>query len=937
MYPYRHTKEWSLPMSYKEKCVLLNGCWSIDYLSKDPFEGEDEPIFEGFPTEDIVPAYWEDKLDEFRKTKLHTKLAWNPLYTLQRYPQDGYAPDMALPTVVGCFGYTRSFTLGEVIPDAEYALYVGGAQNTLDAWINGVYIGKHRGYSSDFTLDIDPSILSVGENRITLAVSNNRQEGYMERPVSGCTSRAANECTGGIYGDVEIRCYTFGVRSLRVSTAPDLAEFTVYTDRPATRDVTVRISDGRETLREGIIAAGECSITFETVGLALWSHDNPRLYVATLSSGEEEISASFGIRRLTASGTRLYFNGEPFMFRGICEHGYYPFTVHPPRDTNYYRAVIRKLKELGFNAIRFHTWVPMAEYMEAADELGIIIEVETPNNTTYEEWCDIVRFTAPYTSVVMYSSGNEMVIDEDYIEHLRACAALVHTGSDSLFSPMSAMRGIEYHSWGDCKVEEPFPHNPVRLAALGEFCDVYNTYSRAQTSYRSDGGDPAYLDKCNEIYAKPLLSHEICINGTYIDLSLEERYRGTRIGDTELFSSVRRHLMEKGLLDRAPLYYKNSVEWQKRMRKHAFEICRRADSFAGYDFLGDIDHHWHTFGYCVGMMNEFYELKPGETVENVHRYNADTVLLADLPRSVNYECGARVEIPVLASHYAAPLERATLTLRVTAGKSVILRREIRVSNLAAGAITELYRLAFTMPKFDTPTALKLNVGLHGGDTDAENEWELYAFPKAKPAMPTKKSEAASGVIVREDMSAEELLSAMKAGKKVLLLSAGPLPRIENAFQISVAGRTHGHLATAISDCALLRDFPHSGFCSWQFRDMMKDSHTAALDMPDTEFAPIIEIASSYKNARREAMVFEYKIGEGRLLVSTLNLTDADAGARWLKARMIEYVSGEEFAPRVSLTPTRLASLCSADRIDSGENANLAQNLNDITMIVTKKK
>lgn len=912
--------------------LSLNGDWTVDYLSSEPYAGESEPEFEGYPTKNVVPAYWEDMLDEWRRTKLHTKLHWNPLYTLQRYPQAGYVPDMALPTVLGCFGYKKEFRIG-ALPEGDVYLYVGGAHNTLSAWINGTYIGKHEGYSSEFTLDVPKDALNIGKNTITLAVSNNRQEGYMSRPVSGCTSRAANECTGGIYGDVELRASAIAARSIRISTASDLTHITVISDRILDTDATVTIFDGERVVAEASIAKGTASCEISTVGLSLWSPDNPKLYRAVLSADGNEIGARFGVRRLISDGIRLKLNGDPFMFRAICEHGYYPLTVHPPRDVNYYRSVIRKLKELNFNAIRFHTWVPMAEYMQAADELGMLIEVETPNNTTYREWEDIVKFTAQYTSVVMYSSGNEMVIDEEYIEHLRACAALVHGESDSLFSPMSAMRGIEYHSWGDCKVEEPFPHNPIRLKALGEFSDVYNTYSRAQTSYRSDGGDPAVLDVCNAVYNKPLLSHEICINGTYIDLSLEERYRGSRIGDTELFSSVRRHLTEKGLIDRAPLYYRNSVEWQRRMRKHAFEICRRADTFAGYDFLGDIDHHWHTFGYCVGMMNEFYELKLGETVENVHRYNADTVLLADLPRSANYECGAKLEIPILVSHYADALERATLMIRVSAGKSVILRREIRVGAVPSGEITELYRLAFTMPKFDTPAALKLKVSLSGGDTDAENEWELYAFPKAKPVLPTKKSEREGGLIVREDMSKSELLDAMKAGKRVLLLSAGPFARLNNAFQISVAGRTEGHLATVIADSPLMRDFPHEGFCSWQFRDMMKDSHTAALDLPSAEFAPIIEIASSYKNARREAMVFEYRVGAGKLLVSTLNLTESDVGARWLKARMLEYASSEEFDPKSSLSMSELDSLLQDSEIILEENSNVAQNMNDITMKV----
>ena len=475
----------------RKNSILLNGNWIMDFLGVEEYTSEAEPSLDkAVSVSAAVPAYWEDILDKFRASNIHTKLSYNPLYTLQRYPQVGYVPDMALPNVHGCFVYSRTFSVDEDLSNGELELYVGGAHNTLDAWINGAYIGKHRGYSSEFTLSVPRETLKVGENRITLTVSNLRQEGYKERPVSGCTARAANECTGGIYGDVMLRVAVGGLRDVWVSTAADLSTFTVKSADILLADAAVTVTDHKgNTVRTGVIAKGCDSVSFDASDLSLWSPDSPYRYTVTVSLEGKCVVRKFGIRRLVSEGTMLRLNGEPFMFRAICEHGYYPVTVHPPRDKSYYRAVIRRLKELGFNAIRFHTWVPMAEYMEAADELGVLIEVETPNNTTYREWCDIVLYTRRYTSVVMYSSGNEMIIDEDYIEHLRACAELVHTKSDSLMSPMSAMRGVEYFSYGDCQVEEPFTHNPKRLAALSEFCDAYNSYSLGLTSYNSASGD----------------------------------------------------------------------------------------------------------------------------------------------------------------------------------------------------------------------------------------------------------------------------------------------------------------------------------------------------------------------------------------------------------------------------------------------------------------
>ena len=919
--------------------VSLNGIWYADYLSGESYLDTKEPKFNAYGvngsedscvTEIRVPGYFEDMLDDFRSTPLHAKLKWNPLYTLQRYPQVGYVPDMALPNPVGCFVCKKKFII-EDFHAGECELYVGGVQNALSAWINGNYIGRHEGYSSEFFLPIPKEFFKEGENEITLTISNTRLKGYKDRPISGLTSRAANECTGGIYGDVELRFYPDGLRDVWVSTSSDITSFTVKTVGGENSEGTVRIFDGEKLLAAQEMKRGECDVTFSTEGFSLWSPSHPKLYTVTVSKGETVVTQKFGIRRFTSKGTSLYLNGAPYFFKGVCEHCYQPMTVHPTRDKSYYRRVIRTLKELGFNSIRFHTWVPMAEYMEAADELGILIEVETPNNTTYSEWQDIVKFCRHYTSVCAYSSGNEMVIDEDYIEHLRACAEFVHGESDSLFSPMSAMRGIEYFSYGDCRVDTPFPHNPKRLSELDTFCDLYNTYSLGLTSYESEHGTHTVLDERNAIYKHPLLSHEICIQGTYIDLSLKDRYRGTRIGDTEFMSSVEKHLADVGLIDKAPLYYRNSAAWQRVLRKHCFETLRRCESFAGYDFLGDIDTHWHTFGYCVGMMNEFYELKPTETVRNVIRYNGDTVLLADLPQILNFTSGDKLTVPILVSNYGERIEKGTLLVRLSADGEVILRREIRTGDIKNGRITELYRLNITMPKCDKPKGLKLSVTLFGGNTDCENEWDLYLFPKMSAKIPGQALLKSKGLTVANEMDAETLVEKMEAGERVLLLGTGPFNTVKTTFQLSVAGRTTGHLATVIGDHPIVEDLPHDGFCSWQFRGMMSGASTAVLNVKSAPHEPIIDIASTYKNARKEAMLFEYEIGAGKLLVCTLALRDTDPAALWLKQKMITYALSDAFLPKNRITKEELIEICSSRMLEDLVNENAALNKNDITM------
>ena len=905
------------------RTISLNGNWHADFLSQTPYKDAAEPaiyLSSDSVTTVPVPGYWEDMEELFRATGLQKKLQCNPMYTEQSYPQTGYCPDMFLPNPVGCLVYCKKLTLTQIPVNGE--LYIGGAQNTVSAWINGAYIGCHAGYCTPFSFPIPEGTLVVGENRITLAVSNNRLKGYLDRPVSGLTSRAANECTGGIYGDVELRSYPDGLRDLWVTVERDCKSFTVHTDGADTMLKTVTVCYQGAAVCTAEIPAGQTTVTLNAEGFDKWSPDSPALYAVTVQTAHQTLSRSFGIRRLTADGTKLFLNGEPYYFRGVCEHCYQYATVHPTRNKAYYMGVIRKLKALGFNSIRFHTWIPPYEYMEAADELGMLLEVESPNNTTWEEWEHIVRFCRRYPSVNLYSTGNELQIDQAYEAHLRACAALVHSQTDALFSPMSAMRGVEYMlAEDDPRENEPFLHNPQRLSRIGTYCDLYNSYSLGLTSYDSSLGTQPVLDQRNAVYAKPLLSHEICIQGTYIDLSLEERYQGTRIGKTRFMSSVRTHLADQGLLEKADTYYINSAKWQSLLRKHCFETVRRCHSFAGYDFLGDIDTHWHTFGYCVGMMNEFYELKPGETAENVLRYNSPTVLLADLPR-VNFEAGETVEIPLLVSHYGADMPQGTLHICVSANGAAVAQKQVEMGQLKRGELKVLDCFRFCIPESRDAAMLTLSARLTAEEMVAQNQWELYAFPKADPV--------SGNAIVCDGCHIDELAEYMQKGKTVVIFGTKPFASVPVTYQLSIAGRTTGHLATVIAEHPIMERFPHSGFCAKQFENMLNGGRAAILSGAPGPHAPIIDIATSYKNAKREAMLFEYRVENGRLLVCTLHLDETDPAARWLKNCIISYVNGQSFAPCAAITVETLRQICDFGEVLEDDDSNRAVNKNDIT-------
>ena len=914
----------------------LNGAWEMNYC-EHVYTGRENPWKKGTLVENAVPGYWEDMTEQFMVTPFFRSLRVNPEYGLQQYPIADSAPDMALPNIMGNFYYRREFNYQG--NKERMVLHFEGVQNAVSVWVNDIYLGRHEGYSTPFDVVLPVKVVADGVNTIVLSVSNYRLEGYHGQPVSGITSRAANEYSGGITGAVELRVYNSLLRDVVVRISDDCKRAGVeicthedYADENLTFEWFVY--DDKVLLKAGV---AEGDFTFDTEGLKYWSPEHPKQYRLEIHCGECVMTRSFGVRRLLADGVHFTLNGQPYFLRGLCEHGHFTETIHPHHDISVYREAIKTEKKLGFNFIRFHTFIPTEEYMQAADELGMLLHVESPNNTSLKEWKEIVNFCRRHTSVVIYCCGNELLMDDPFIEHIRQCAEEVHEKTDALFSPMSAMRGLEYY-WGEKEqvpqtVERPFQHHPRRLKTVGAFADLYSSYALGYLSYCSLDADVDVLDEWSKVYGKPRVSHEICIDGTYVDLSLKDRYQGNRMGLTDRLPSIERHLEAKGLLKNAPLYFKNSSEWQRRIRKYCFEIARRCENMAGFDFLGPIDTHWHTFGYEVGMMNEFYELKPGETIRNVLMYNSATVLLTDLGTDVNVTAGTQLSFGVYTSHYGArKLEHAWLQIMLLLDGRVIERRRVELGRVENGKVSKLYDFTMMLPEVSKPGAMKLYITMDGEETFAENEWELYLFPKSlhQGEKAEEKEVPEKQLLITEGMCAEELEDALAQGKDVLLLGAEPFVSLPTTFRIALAGRTSGNLATVIRDHPIFDELPHDGFCGWQFRRLMEEGNAICFESDKVPFHPIVEVVSTYKYAIRQGALFEFEAINGRLLVCSFHFQETDPAAVWLKEQLINYVQSEKFQPKDQLDRVGLRELISGKVVQLAGNTNFAFNVNDIT-------
>ncbi len=894
-----------------QKIMDLSGDWDFGYTPDFRPVGELPPAQPDiFETAMPLPGYWDDHKDRLGPCNFYGRDArFNPDYRPMEFPMGQVAPDASTPFLLGVGWYRREVFIPDEYALGLFELRIGPCVMNAAVWCNRTRLAAHIGYSTGFAVDLSSAILPGRLNEIIIAVSNTANDRR------GCAIRGYQGRRGGIGGGIELKISgSNAIRDTHLTAGPERSTWHVELHR-APKPGTVlewRLGDSR-----GAVTPDKKDFIFspDLPELEEWNEHSPHLYRLELILKQEDelldrLERSWGCRRPSVRGTKLLLNGRPVFLRGSTEHFNFPLTANAHWNVAEYRSNIRKLKAVGFNWLRFHTWCPPEPYLDAADAEGMMIQIEVPRFSQSGEWEDIVRLIRRHPSAIILCGGNEDLIDESRIEELHRLYALCRRLSpDLLFNPQEGLRGVEYGEADTMghTVETPFPHNPDRLAALAGFSDVYGAYSAGMLSYfTGDFECPEELDRNLKIYGKPCLSHEVGILGNYLNLDLEHRYDGTYIGPG-LYSAVRKHLADVGLLDKAALYYRNSCRITASIRKHTLENARRCRLLAGYDFLGGCDAHWHRCGYPCGILNEFYELKPGASERDILAYNGENVLLLDVGCLRNLKEGERFSRTLRASCWGkeSPLTGGRLEWNLRSSGGAVLRSgELASPPLDSGEVTALGVIEFTLPKVSEPVETTLECRFSSGTAILENEWNFWVFPDV--VTPTRCAEP-SGVLETDELTPREL-EMLSRGDSVLLTGHFPTDTVEATFQPTQSGRVGGDLATIIGEHPALNRFPHRGFCDWQFYSLLKNSRAMLFDHTELPFAPLIEMVSSFKHARPKAMLCEYRVGPGRLMLASLNLRNSDPAAATLRQILLDYLGNDRSYAAPEIAPELLREL-----------------------------
>merc|ERR1711965_447437 len=112
------------------------------------------------------------------------------------------------------------------------------------------------------------------------------------------------------------------------------------------------------------------------------------------------------------------------------------------------------------------------------------------------------------------------------------------------------------------------------------------------------------------------------------------------------------------------------------------------------------------------------------------------------------------------------------------------------------------------------------------------------------------------------------------------------------------------------DHPIFKNFPTDFHTNWQWFSIVKASHPMILDETLPEYRPVIQVIDNLQRNHKLGLVFEFRVGKGKLLISMADLrTISDRPeAKQFYASILNYMRSDEFEPTFMIEPDTLSSL-----------------------------
>lgn len=309
------------------------------------------------------------------------------------------------------YEYQRTLTVPENELADTHILEFEGVYHNAEVWLNGQKAAfRPYGYTN-FYVDCAP-YLHAGENELRVIAHN------ADQPNSRWYSGA------GIYRPVQLwtaggaHIALNGVKIRTLSLDPAVVEVRVKTTAPGT--VRLMVDDLPAMQQE---SDGGAVFTLTLDNARLWTPETPNLYTCRVSFADDEVTETFGVRKVEWGTDGFLLNGKRHIIQGACIH-HDNGLLGAVCDPDAVARKVRLLKENGYNAIRSAHNPCSKALLAECDRQGMLVmdeyidhwyihKTEHDYVDYFAEWwhqdlTDMVEKDYNHPCVVLYSTGNEV-------------------------------------------------------------------------------------------------------------------------------------------------------------------------------------------------------------------------------------------------------------------------------------------------------------------------------------------------------------------------------------------------------------------------------------------------------------------------------------------------------------------------------------------------
>jgi hypothetical protein len=261
-------------------------------------------------------------------------------------------------------------------------------------------------------------------------------------------------------------------------------------------------------------------------------------------------------------------------------------------------------------------------------------------------------------------------------------------------------------------------------------------------------------------------------------------------------------------------------------------------------------------------------------------------------------------VPVEFAHFGAkPIENAPVIWAITTSDGQRLKTGRFQKNLPLDNCIPVGTIDFAFDEIKDPQRLTVSVQIE--NTAVQNQWDIWVYPVQKQAIKNMPS-----ITDRLDRST---LDKLRKGENVLLTfprgtvspeKGGAIPVgfssifWNTAWTRKQAPHTMGILCDPEHPALSL--FPNDGYSDYQWWDIVSRCDAMIMDDFPADFRPVIHLIDDWFTNRKLGILFETKVGAGKLMVCSVDLQndlDNRPAAAQFRHSLLDYMASERFNPQ----------------------------------------